>query len=97
LDQARQEIRDRFQTLVDEIAEFLAEHNLTTETAIREGEAGRTIIQKAKEWKADLIVVGSRGHAAFRRLVTGSVSHYVVDNAPCPVEVVHSTDKQGEP
>ncbi|MFN2513963.1 MAG: universal stress protein [Pyrinomonadaceae bacterium] len=89
LDQARREIKDRFQALVEETAKRLAEHDLNIETSIRDGEVGKTIIQEAKEWKADLIVVGSRGHAMFKRLLTGSVSHYVVDNASCPVEVVH--------
>ena len=95
MDQARQQVRDRFQTLVEEAGKCLADHNLNTETIIRDGEAGKTIIREAKEWNADLIVVGSRGHARFERLLGGSVSHYVVDNAPCPVEVVHS-DKRGE-
>ena len=54
LDQARQEIRDRFQTLVVETAKDLAEHDLKTETSIRDGEAGKTIIQEAMEWNADL-------------------------------------------
>lgn len=91
LNQAREEIKNRFQMLVEEVAERLAEHSLSTETSIRDGEAGKTIIEEAKQWKADLIVVGSRGHATFKRLLTGSVSHYVVDNASCPVEVVHQT------
>ncbi|MFN2513942.1 MAG: universal stress protein [Pyrinomonadaceae bacterium] len=89
LEQARQEIKDRFQILVEETAKRLADHNLTTETSIREGEPGKAIVQEAKDWKADLIFVGSRGHVTVQRLLTGSVSHYVVDNALCPVEVVH--------
>lgn len=94
LDQARQEIKARFRSLVEATAARLAEHNLNSEVSIRDGNAGKVIVQEAKEWNADVIFVGSRGHVTLKRLLTGSVSHYVVDNASCPVEVVHQ--KQGE-
>jgi nucleotide-binding universal stress UspA family protein len=94
LDQARQEIKARFRSLVEETAARVAEHNLNSEISIRDGNAGKVIVQEAKEWNADVIFVGSRGHVTLKRLLTGSVSHYVVDNASCPVEVVHQ--KQGE-
>ena len=41
---------------------------------------------------ADLVIVGWRGHEGLRRLFEGSVAHYVVDHAHCPVEVVHCKD-----
>lgn len=89
LDQARQEIRDRFQTLVVETAKDLAEHDLKTETSIRDGEAGKTIIQEAMEWNADLTVMGSHRHGGMKRLLLGSVAQNVIDHAPCSVESAH--------
>jgi nucleotide-binding universal stress UspA family protein len=38
--------------------------------------------------KAELIVVGSRGHGAFSGMLLGSVSEHVVTNADVPVVVV---------
>jgi nucleotide-binding universal stress UspA family protein len=92
LSQARQEIMERSTELTDRVAEWLREQGLTVETAVRGGEPGHAVVAEAKEWGADLIIIGSRGHTGLRRLLEGSVSHYVVDHAHCPVEVVHAKD-----
>lgn len=51
------------------------------------GEPGPTICDYAAEVGATAIVIGSRGRGGFRRALLGSVSDYVVRNAPCPVVV----------
>ena len=45
----------------------------------------------AKEWSADLILVGSHGHGAVGRFLLGSVAQAVLRTAPCSVEVVRPT------
>lgn len=57
------------------------------ETAIRHGRPGTEIVEEAREFVADVVMVGSRGHGAIATLILGSVSAEVVDQAPSPVLV----------
>jgi len=54
------------------------------------GSPGWSIIQKAEEWSAGLIVVGSQGRSAVNRLLLGSVSLQVLENARCSVRIGRS-------
>lgn len=47
----------------------------------------------AKEWGADLIMVGTHGHGAVARVLLGSVAYAVLRHAHCPVEIVRSAPK----
>jgi|SRR5690349_3971202 len=50
----------------------------------------RVILREAKEWGADLIVLGSHGRRGFDRMVMGSVSEAVALHAECSVEVIRA-------
>lgn len=52
------------------------------------GPAARMIVERAQEWKADLIIVGSHGQGFWSRALLGSVSNRIVNHAPCSVLVV---------
>jgi nucleotide-binding universal stress UspA family protein len=54
------------------------------------GHAEEVIINTAKEWGAELIVLGSHGHSGFRRFLLGSVSQAIASHAPCSVEIVRA-------
>ena len=52
------------------------------------GSPRSVILDEAESWGADLIVLGSHGYSAWKRLLLGSVSQAVVSHAKCSVEVV---------
>lgn len=60
--------------------------NLTTQVLC--GAPGQAIVEKARSWNADLIVVGSHGYGFWERMFLGSVSNAIVHRAPCSVLVV---------
>jgi nucleotide-binding universal stress UspA family protein len=59
---------------------------VSIELEIVEGPAGPVLVGLASE--AALLVVGTREHTGLRRLVNGSVSHYCLSHASCPVVAV---------
>jgi nucleotide-binding universal stress UspA family protein len=52
------------------------------------GSPARTICQVARDWQANLIIVGHRGRSGLSEMLLGSVSNYVVHHAPCSVLMV---------
>jgi len=46
---------------------------------------GTAVVEAARHWSAQLIVMGTHGRGALGRLVLGSVADHVMRNADCPV------------
>ena len=64
------------------------------QTAGLTGSPSTELINKADEWKADLVVVGSQGRSALGRFILGSVSKKVVTDSHHSVRVTRGTVKQ---
>jgi nucleotide-binding universal stress UspA family protein len=54
---------------------------------------GESVARAAREWKADLIVLGTHGRRGFNRLLLGSGAEQVIRLAPAPVMVIRPTDE----
>ena len=62
--------------------------NVKIEQRVVEGTAGAALVDESQ--RADLLVVGSRGHGGFAQLLLGSVSRQCAHHAACPVVIVRS-------
>jgi nucleotide-binding universal stress UspA family protein len=66
-------------------------HGLTVDSVMFETVGARAadiIVEQAKKWRADLIVIGTHGRRGVRRLVMGSDAEEVVRTSPVPVLLV---------
>jgi nucleotide-binding universal stress UspA family protein len=62
---------------------------VNTEFTQNLGVPGRLICDLARDWGADLIVIGRRGRSGLAEIFLGSVSNYVLHHAHCSVQIVH--------
>ena len=75
-------------SLVEEAAEKIRSNGIDAFPQTSPGHPRSDISCFAKEWGADLILVGSHGHGAVGRFLLGSVAQGVLRTAPCSVEIV---------
>lgn len=62
--------------------------NCNVSASFGTGRVKDEIIEMAREWKPDLIVMGSHGRRGFEKFLLGSVAEAVVAHSPCSVEIV---------
>ena len=56
------------------------------------GNPNEVLLAEAQAWQADLLVVGARGLGGFKRLILGSVSQTLAQQAPCSVLIVRGSE-----
>jgi nucleotide-binding universal stress UspA family protein len=66
---------------------------LSTLEFVQIGKPAQEILNAAKTWPADLIVMGSHGRHGISRALLGSVAEAVMRHAPCPVLVIRAESK----
>ena len=82
--------RKHAQHEVDRVKQKAIENKVIvkTEVLIKYTSIVEEIVEYADKKKVDMIVVGSRGMAGFKKLLLGSVANGVVTYSHCPVLVV---------
>lgn len=78
IEQAEKDLRDKCSNLGGVSSEVIR------------GGAAQAIVEKAQDWNADLIVVGSHGYGFWSRALLGSVSNSIANHAPCSVLIVRT-------
>jgi nucleotide-binding universal stress UspA family protein len=79
---------------VELVSELFPAWNVQTESP--SGSAYGVIVDRAKAWNADLVVVGSHGRSAVGRFLFGSVAQNVLSHSPCSVRIGRGQDPDSE-
>ena len=81
------------QQAITDAEQVLTFAGLKATGVVLSGNAKEVILEDARKWDCDLIVVGSHGRRGFKRALLGSVSDAVAMNAHCSVVVVRDAAK----
>lgn len=87
----RTDAENHVATAVALIKEYFPESSIKVETEIKTGAPDQVVLEMAKDWNPNVIVVGSHGRGFWGRLTLGSVSDSIIHHAPCSVFVVRKT------
>jgi nucleotide-binding universal stress UspA family protein len=68
-------------------------HGLAFTTEVTSGRAFVEIVNRARQWKANLIVLGSKGTTLLEEIIVGGTAEAVTREAPCSVLVVRPDHK----
>jgi nucleotide-binding universal stress UspA family protein len=68
----------------------------TAKAELSVGAPASQILEKAEQWKPDLIVMGAHGRTALGRFFFGSVSQKVLHEANCPVRVAREPEQKSD-
>jgi nucleotide-binding universal stress UspA family protein len=85
--------RRRGDEVTSAAAALLRSDGLETSTVVHEGQAAASIVQEAKTWNADLVVVGTRGNGLLKRLLLGSTARSVLHRATASVLIARRTSR----
>ena len=68
--------------------------DLPVTTLLADQPIRQAVIRQVAEGHHDLVVMGSRGRGAARSELLGSVNHFVLDQSPVPVLIVHAEQSE---
>jgi nucleotide-binding universal stress UspA family protein len=69
---------------------------LSFTTEVSTGRAFVEIANRAREWKADLIVLGSKGASSLEKIIVGSTAERVIKAAGCSVLIVRPPHSEAQ-
>ena len=91
IQQYQKELQDREQQGMERLESYAKQaiaRNIKAEIFQNLGDAGRTICETAKNYSADVIVMGRNQKSMLSEIFLGSTSNYVLHHAHCSVFVI---------
>jgi len=84
----RVEETDRIKNDLEAMVRFIGDKGLKASYDFQQGSIIDTIVEKADEFNADLIVMGAHNHGFLYRAFIGSISSGVMKISRCPVLII---------
>lgn len=88
-----EEGRRRGDEVTSAAATLLRSDGLHASIVVHEGQAAAAIVQEARTWNADLVVVGTRGNGLLKRLLLGSTARSVLHHAAASVLIARGSSR----
>lgn len=91
-------LRKQGKQLLEETAALCKKKGIAAETVLLEqvgGQAGMVIVEQARDWPAEIIVMGTHGRKGLKRIVLGSDAEYVIRHSNVPVLLVRAPAELG--
>jgi nucleotide-binding universal stress UspA family protein len=96
-DQLLAGLREQGNAILTEATAVAREGGAACESVLLEtmgAEAAQSILRQARDWAADLIVMGTHGRRGLRRLALGSDAEIVLRHSPAPLLLVRETPER---
>ena len=91
--------REEGQKILDNAEQEIQKHSsVTIEKVLLElkplqGRIAEILVEEAKDWSADLLIIGTHGRRGFSRFFLGSVAENIMRIARMPVLLVHAAEE----
>ncbi|HKO80982.1 MAG TPA: universal stress protein [Chitinophagaceae bacterium] len=85
------EIKEEAKKFLAASANHLGNGNI--ETHVLEGDTADSILDFGKEWKADLIVMGSHRHSMLQKILSEDTAAYILKHSTIPLLIIPTREK----
>jgi nucleotide-binding universal stress UspA family protein len=92
----RMNIKEKASVYFSKIQRLYQSQGITMHQVVRDGIPGAEIMNFIEAERIDLVVMGRRGLSNLKRFLLGSVSEWVIADAPCSVVVVRPLRRKGK-
>ncbi|MEW6731077.1 MAG: universal stress protein [Acidobacteriota bacterium] len=87
------QMQDAYQQVAATAAAQLHGEGRDVSYVVRKGDTAEEIVEEAREWNANLILVGSHNRQGVVGFLLGSVAQQVLAHAPCSVQIIPKPDR----
>lgn len=84
----RRQMPEEARAVLDQMAAELVSAGIHSHSEVRQGEVTQMLLDVARQYRADLIVIGTEGRRGAGPVAVGSVAEQLVRRAPCAVMAV---------